>query len=393
MTLGDSEESSAPLPNGDIPNVGADGRRMPTYMVPIVIIGFIALIGMAVTSFMASNKDQSLKAVPPDTDNPLFAGRERAPAPPPIPKPERTLSPVVAPGEPAPLPGLSDEQLRMLLAKQELERRQREAAAAEAARNRQLAEEAARKRDEATEGFLADFTVAPKDGAAPVAGNGSLAVKTEESKDKGGSEVNELLANYEQPDTSFVGRLPNLSTRITQGRIIDAQLETAISTELPGLVRAFVSEDVYSHDGRCLLIPRFSTIIGEHSSSVRRGGHRVGVIWNRIITPKGLDVVVRSPATDGVGRSGVPGEVDRHLWERFGASVLLSLLAVQMDSYDDRRAQAVGQSMEGVAEIALRDSINIPPTVYVPHGQTHLKVFVARDLEFAGVLPQKQRCL
>ena len=42
---------------------------------------------------------------------------------------------------------------------------------------------------------------------------------------------------------------------ITEGTIIPGVLETAINSELPGLVRSMNAADVYSHDGSQLLIP------------------------------------------------------------------------------------------------------------------------------------------
>ena len=39
------------------------------------------------------------------------------------------------------------------------------------------------------------------------------------------------------------------------------------------------------------------------------------------------------------------------------------------------------------AEIALENSINIPPTIHVDHG-TPIQVFVARDLDFRSVSPR-----
>lgn len=383
MTNGTTDSHEKLPEQPDVPDVGAEGRRVPGYLVPALIVALFALVGIASMTLFSSDEPE-LAPTPADPENPIFAGRKPPPAPPAEPEPP----PQLAEGSPQ-QSGLTDEQLRLLLAQQELARREQAALDAEARRRQEQAAQEARARDQATEGALLDYSAPPaKQAAAASDSPATLADTAADGADKDGKADGYAasLENYKPPATAFVGRLPNLSTRVTQGRIIDAMLETAISTELPGMIRAFVSEDVYSHNGRCLLVPKYSTLIGEHSSAVRKGGHRVAVIWNRIITPDGRDVTIRSPATDSVGRSGVPGEVDRHLLERFGASVLLSLLAIQADGQQDERRSAVAEEFQSTAEIALRDSIGIPPTVYVPHGQTHLKVFVARDMEFAGVM-------
>lgn len=387
MTNGtiDSHEKLPEQP--DVPDVGAEGRRVPGYLVPALIVAFFALVGIASVTLFSSGEPE-LTPTPEDPENPIFTDRKPPPAPPPAPPAEPEPPPQVA--EPAAQKtGLTNEQLRLLLAQQELARREQAAQDAESRRRQEQAAQEARARDQATEGALLDYSVSPA--KQPAAESGSPATLANTATEGSGNVGNAdgyaaSLENYKPPATAFVGRLPNLSTRVTQGRIIDAMLETAISTELPGMIRAFVSEDVYSHNGRCLLVPKYSTLIGEHSSAVRKGGYRVAVIWDRIITPDGRDVTIRSPATDSVGRSGVPGEVDRHLLERFGASVLLSLLSIQEGGQQDEPSSAVADEFKSTAEIALSDSIGIPPTVYVPHGQTHLKVFVARDMEFAGVM-------
>ncbi|MEM7282679.1 MAG: TrbI/VirB10 family protein, partial [Pseudomonadota bacterium] len=51
-------------------------------------------------------------------------------------------------------------------------------------------------------------------------------------------------------------RLSNLDRLITQGTLIRGVLETAISSDLAGLVRAQVAHDVYGFDGSRLLIPK-----------------------------------------------------------------------------------------------------------------------------------------
>lgn len=199
---------------------------------------------------------------------------------------------------------------------------------------------------------------------------------------------NTLAANLITTSTPGVqaSYLPNRQYTLTQGKLIGAHLETPISSDLPGFIRAIVSENIYSEDGRTLLVEKGSRLIGEHRAGLQRGKARIFVVWNRLITPFGIDVHLGSPGTDSLGQSGLAGWIDTHFLERFGASFLLSIIgaaAVQSNNNNDF-AQAIGQNFNDSAAIALENSINIQPTFHKNHGDP-IKVFIARDLDFKSV--------
>ena len=62
------------------------------------------------------------------------------------------------------------------------------------------------------------------------------------------------------------------------------------------------------------------------------------MIWTRLIRPDGAMIELSAPATDGLGRGGLDGDVDTHFFERFGGAILLTLLniggAAMTDSSD-----------------------------------------------------------
>ena len=66
----------------------------------------------------------------------------------------------------------------------------------------------------------------------------------------------------------------NPTTTVTQGTLIPAILETAIDTNVPGYVRAVVSQDVRSFDGTKVLVPRSSRLIGQYQSGLQNGQKR-----------------------------------------------------------------------------------------------------------------------
>ena len=181
---------------------------------------------------------------------------------------------------------------------------------------------------------------------------------------------------------------------ITEGTVIAGVLETAINSDLPGMVRAVNSHDVYSHDGSQLLIPKGSRLVGRYQSDIRRGQVRIFIIWTRLIRADGVSVMINSPGTDPLGRAGLEGDVDTHFFEIFGAAILLSILDGGLDvglemarRQGDNSDTTIIQNDRGMnraAELAFQDSIRIQPTIHVDQG-TRISILVARDLDFEGV--------
>lgn len=210
-----------------------------------------------------------------------------------------------------------------------------------------------------------------------------------------GDDPNTAFANQNanlDVETATASQLQNLHSLIPQGTMIGGILETAIQSDLPGMVRAVISEDVYSFDGSHLLIPKGAKLVGRYRSGVMRGQSRIFVIWNRLIRNDGVSVNIGSYGTDALGRSGLDGEVDTHFFERFGSSVLLSMidagLQIGVNAMDDADTATIalqaGSDLSRSSEIALENSIAIPPTIHVDQGK-RIKVFVGKDLDFSQV--------
>jgi type IV secretion system protein VirB10 len=184
---------------------------------------------------------------------------------------------------------------------------------------------------------------------------------------------------------SHIGDMANT---IIQGEVIPAVLDTALNSDLPGYARATVTRDVRGFDGSRILVPQGSRLIGQYRSGVALGQSRAFLIWTRLIRPDGASIELAAPATDGLGRGGLTGEVDNHFFERFGNGILLSLLniggAAITDSGDTNIVIAQGQSGRDGAGGGPGSGTNIGPTVKVPQG-TPVRVFVNQDLDFSHV--------
>ncbi len=185
--------------------------------------------------------------------------------------------------------------------------------------------------------------------------------------------------------------MTHLSATITQGATIPAVLETAVNSDLPGYTRAVVSRDVRSFDGKAVLIPRGSRLIGQYRSALSMGQSRVFIIWTRVIRPDGVSVQIGSPGEDALGRGGLTGEVDSHFFTRFGGAVLLSVLNTGLAAVAGTPSTQVvigspAAAVGAAASAVVPTGENVVPTIKVDQGAA-ITIFVARDLDFSIVKP------
>ncbi len=155
------------------------------------------------------------------------------------------------------------------------------------------------------------------------------------------------------------------------------------------MTTCITATDTFSVDGNVVLLERGSKLVGETRGEVQQGMARVFVLWTEARTPTGVIVPLASPGTDELGRSGLPGEVNRHFWDRFGAAILISII----DGAIQSAAQSSGQNgavivnpsaSQGVLTEVLRGTVNIPPTL-TKHQGDRIQILVARDLDFRSV--------
>ena len=182
--------------------------------------------------------------------------------------------------------------------------------------------------------------------------------------------------------------LPTQRFLLPKGAFIDCTLETAIDSTLPGMTTCITATDTFSVDGDVVLLERGSKLVGETQGDVRQGSARVFVLWSEARTPAGIVVPLASPGTDELGRSGLPGQVNNHFWDRFGAAILISILdgAVQSGVRNTGNGTVIvdPSASTGVMTEVLKNTVNIPPTVVKQNGD-RIQVLVARDLDFRSV--------
>ena len=190
-------------------------------------------------------------------------------------------------------------------------------------------------------------------------------------------------------------RMADQDLVLPKGRQIDCVLTGRIINELAGFTSCALTQNLYSDNGRVLLLERGSEAIGEYGTGGPNGSRRLFVVWNRVKTPAGVEIDLMSPGADALGTSGHPGFLEQRWLERIGTALLISVMkdAVALEAAKQAPATANSQNApwsqtsatgQGLAEQILKQTINVRPTLYINEGE-RISIYVARDLDFSPV--------
>jgi type IV secretion system protein VirB10 len=181
--------------------------------------------------------------------------------------------------------------------------------------------------------------------------------------------------------------LPDRNFLITAGSFIPCVLQSAMDSSQPGYVSCIVPRNIYSDNGRVVLMEKGTKILGEYQGGLNRGQYRLFVLWTRAVTPRGIAIDVASPATDELGRGGVDGRVNNFFWQRFGTALLFSLV----EDAATVGAEAVGNSASNTTRVPsdaastiLQQNGQIKPVLRKNQGED-VGITVAQDFDFSTV--------
>jgi len=206
----------------------------------------------------------------------------------------------------------------------------------------------------------------------------------------------------ESADATSAQFISHADSLLVRGTYIRCVLETRIITDIPGLTSCIVTEPVYSINGRRLLLPKGSKILGKYNSEDPKIP-RVSVIWDRITTPNGIDISMQSPGVDNLGGAGFPGQYDGHWASKLSSALLISLVSDAFkyagEKYGPETESVTSggevitspfqsntaESVQNLARQAVERSASRPATVTINQG-TIVNVYVAKDVDFTGVV-------
>jgi type IV secretion system protein VirB10 len=223
--------------------------------------------------------------------------------------------------------------------------------------------------------------------------------RTEHERQNDQEQKGDFRQQHNKDDSEYLGRVRTAAPgryEVKAGWLIPAVLEQQLDSDLPGLIRALVRENVYDTvAGKYVLIPAGSTLVGIYNSHVGYGQKALQAVWRRVIFPDGSSLSLGGfEGDDSEGAAGFRDQVDNHWGRIFSGALLTSLFAAGIEisqgqnssvltqpSYGQQIGQAVGQQVGQVGVEVTRRNLNIQPTIIVRPGYRFF-VRVEKDLLF-----------
>lgn len=195
-----------------------------------------------------------------------------------------------------------------------------------------------------------------------------------------------------------------MTNMILKDKAIPAVLVRSIDSRYKDVpATAIVERHIYSEEGRNIIIPAGSRLIGKMSGSP--GTNHVAkmeLTWERLIRPDGGAFSFQGTSGDAQGRGGVAAYLDEQLLAKYGKPILSSVVTsaisylvasddpvttteggttTQSDrskAADDAR-ESFTDNMDQIFQQLIDEATQTPPVVFVPAG-TRITVFSNEDL-------------
>ncbi|WP_243841255.1 TrbI/VirB10 family protein [Novosphingobium sp. PhB55] len=172
------------------------------------------------------------------------------------------------------------------------------------------------------------------------------------------------------------------------GSVIAGSLITGLNSDVPGMVVAQVTQNVFdSATGQVLLIPQGARLIGNYDSMVAYGQSRALVVWQRLIMPDGQSLRLDNMlAADPSGNAGLTDQVNYHTARLFKGVAIATLLGVGTElsiSGESDLVQAIREAAQTNVSRAgdqiTQRNLDIRPTITIRPGAA-IRLLVRQDL-------------
>jgi len=181
--------------------------------------------------------------------------------------------------------------------------------------------------------------------------------------------------------------------RLLEGTLIDTVLTNRLDGSSKSPVNCLVTNPVYSHSGRHVVIPAGARILGETSPVQGFGEARLAVAFHRLLMPDGRTYRLdRFTGLNQIGDSGLRDRVNQHYLSTFGAAAAVGLIS-GLSQYlgsaglargdGDRTiviAGGVGDATSQATLQVMSRFLNRLPTITIREGH-RVKVYLTGDLE------------
>lgn len=180
---------------------------------------------------------------------------------------------------------------------------------------------------------------------------------------------------------------------VLEGTLIDTVLTNRLESSGISPVNCLVTDPLYSHRGRVVLIPAGARLLGETKPVQAFGETRLAVAFHRLLMPDGSTYSLNQfIGLNQLGDAGLRDRVNQHYLSTFGAAAavgLVSGLAQFLGTAGLRNESGsgavvvAGSGSDATAQASmqvLNRFLNRPPTVTIREGH-RVRVYITNDLE------------
>ncbi len=191
---------------------------------------------------------------------------------------------------------------------------------------------------------------------------------------------------------------------VPENRAIPCALTRRFVSDVAGKLECVLTEDVYSASSNTRLIDKGTVAhLDYKTGTLTHGQGRAFLIVSKLRTRQlpYLDIPLggNSGVAGELGEAGVAGWIDDHYFKRFSGALMVGMIPDVMAGISnnavnkDRNTDYTQNSREAFAEMAketLKNSINIPPTLYKNQGEI-ITLITNQDIDFSSIYQLKMK--